>query len=68
MNLFPLLTNAIRYTSGDNIKINNILIIKSGEVYLSVRDKGWGIAPEDIPVFYWRKTGVFGQAMIVFEK
>ncbi|TCP69570.1 sensor histidine kinase [Baia soyae] len=65
--LFQLLTNAIRYTSGENKRIKIRMGQRGREVYLSVTDQGVGIAPEDIPrvfdLYFTGKNGrVFGES------
>ncbi|MDQ0415977.1 signal transduction histidine kinase [Croceifilum oryzae] len=65
--LFQLLTNAIRYTSGESKRIKIRIGQRGREVYLSVIDQGVGIASEDIPrvfdLYFTGKNGrVFGES------
>lgn len=45
--LTQLLTNAIRYTDGENKRISVYTDQQGGQVTLSVKDEGVGILPQD---------------------
>lgn len=60
--LMQLLTNAIRYTEGEDKRINVSAREQGGRITLAVKDEGIGILPEDLPrVFDLYFTGTNGR-------